>query len=264
MESWERHKPSLGLPPEGEGSIAKMRLVLMAQGDSSSILSSFQALHVDDRSLLSEEMAITGCCSQEYCRDSSGWGRGGPAFLLYYSPALMQKVGAVDPSGALRVLAEVFRQARELWPLDTKHADTTVIVRIDALKEMDVARIVEPEIGHFWVLSKTSSRDSVVTLTPLADLQSMNWDENRILSFSRRRETKAKTATRFNMLFSRSYRGLPHGGSGSNLGVGRASSNSSRSGNAPKGLLVGLSRSMRGAQAPGADKSGKSKERPDK
>jgi len=137
----------------------------------------------------------------------------------------MQKIGAVDPSSALQILAEVYHQARELWPFSSKDADATVTVRIDALKEMDVAKIFEPEAGHFWVLSKSSSKDAMVVLKPVLDLQSMTWEENRILTFThKKKNNKAKTAARFNMLFSRSYRGhMARSGSnltrsGSNLG----------------------------------------------
>merc|ERR1712050_236109 len=38
---WEKHEPSLGPPPTGKGSIAKMRLTLMAQADSQELLRQF-------------------------------------------------------------------------------------------------------------------------------------------------------------------------------------------------------------------------------
>jgi len=114
IESWQQHEPSLGMAPEGEGSIAKMRIVLMAQGDSASILASFEALPAEDKNVLCEEMAVTGCKNQQYRCDASASGREGPSLLIYYAPALMQKVGAVDAGGALEVLAEVYRQARSV------------------------------------------------------------------------------------------------------------------------------------------------------
>merc|ERR1712060_855853 len=113
----------------------------MAQGDSIEVLTQFDKLGLDDQLVLSEELAITGCRGQSYERetleDSNCFGKG-PAILVYYAPALMQRSGKTDPKGAMAVLAAVFRQARELWPLCEEDADKSVTVRIDNLKELDV------------------------------------------------------------------------------------------------------------------------------
>ena len=61
---WNNHDPSLGLAPTGQGAIAKMRLVLMAQGDSLDLLEQFKNLDVESRLLLGEEMALTGAAGQ--------------------------------------------------------------------------------------------------------------------------------------------------------------------------------------------------------
>ena len=55
----------------------------------------------------------------------------GPAFLVYYSPAFVRHLAPVDALPALRILAEVYRRARQLWPLqestDHHHAVTSRI-----------------------------------------------------------------------------------------------------------------------------------------
>merc|ERR1719482_561638 len=146
---------SCGLPPRGVGSIARLRLVVMAQGDSKKVIDAYHSLPREDAAVLDEELARTGCEGQSFSREATALGAGGPALLIYYSPALMQKGGATDPLGAMKVLAEVFRRARELNPLECKRANDTVTVRIDALKDIAVSDIYETRTpGEVWVLTK--------------------------------------------------------------------------------------------------------------
>merc|ERR1712242_267226 len=76
---WENHLPSLGPAPRGIGSIAKMRLIIMAQGDSGVVLHSFNGLPADDQEVLRNEMAMVDCRGQAYTRDDSTVGSGGPS-----------------------------------------------------------------------------------------------------------------------------------------------------------------------------------------
>jgi len=185
-DCWTRHVPDLGSPPSGAGAVAKMRLVLMAQGDSLEILSQFSSLSLDDRAVLSQEMACTGCKGQQFAIDDltgmSTRGKG-PAILVYYGPALMQKPGKKDPAGALKVLAEVYRQARELWPLQASAVGETVTVRIDSLKEVDCAHVLRPDSGQSWVISKTSSKDAMVKLVSISQFKSLDWSNHQVMSF---------------------------------------------------------------------------------
>ncbi|CAJ1334404.1 unnamed protein product [Effrenium voratum] len=138
----------LGPAPSGFGAVAKMRLVLMAQGNSAEIIRQFGKLKKADQLVLSQELAMSGCVNQKFKRD--GFKEvGGPAILIYYSPALMQKAGKQDPGGAMVILAEIFRQARSLWPLSSKaeDCDKTVVVRIDVLKELQAMRAGR-NVGH--------------------------------------------------------------------------------------------------------------------
>jgi len=183
---WTSHEPSLGPAPTGEGSIARLRAVVMAQGHSSQVLQAFDALSEADRKVLHAEFACTGCCEQEYARDLSGT-KGGPAFLIYYAPALLQKNCALDAIGALEILAEVLRKARELWPFQQQSAGETVTLRIDALKELEVHMLRLARPGEFWALQRTSSVDAMVKKTSLVGMdgsqQEFDASTQRILNF---------------------------------------------------------------------------------
>jgi len=190
---WNELDAPVGPAPAGKGSIAKMRLVVMAQGDSAEILRQFKKLNEEDQFVLSEELALTGSQGQVYARNTlkDSFMRGkGPAILVYYAPALMQKGGKTDPYGALMVLAEVFRQARALWPLSEAEVNDTVSIRIDTLKELEVAAIAQPEAGDMWVLTRTSSMDGAVQRISVATVDEVNWSTHRILTIRQRLATR--------------------------------------------------------------------------
>lgn len=186
---WETHKPPLGDVPQGVGAIAKIRLVVMAQGNSKLLLDAFQSLPEADKRVLNEELARTGCEGQHYELDALRDGRG-PAFLVYYGPAFLQKAGLLDPRGALSVLAELYRQARAMWPLRSNAAGTTVIVRIDALKAETVAACAQPLGGKVWALEKVTERSASVCKISIPKEcddrgTSMNWSQRCLLNFAR-------------------------------------------------------------------------------
>lgn len=52
---WGTMPTNLGACPTGAGSVAKMRLVLMAQGDSLEILRQFRLLPKSDANILSKD-----------------------------------------------------------------------------------------------------------------------------------------------------------------------------------------------------------------
>jgi hypothetical protein len=186
---WNNHEPRLGPAPTGKGSIAEMRLVCMAQGDSAEVLRQFENLPEEDKQILSNELAMTGIQDQSFERESlsseSKYAQRGPAILVYYSPALMQKAGRTNPRGALLVLAEVIRQARELWPLslDPNQVNRTVTVRIDALKDLQVEQLIHPQEGYLYVIHKTSGQDGFVKLVPVSGFKKLDWTTHQLLSF---------------------------------------------------------------------------------
>merc|ERR1712217_224543 len=67
-----------------------------------------------------------------------------------------------DPQGALSVLAEVLRRARQLWPLQEDAGDDTVTLRIDAIKELEVHALEQVQPGEAWTLQRTSNVDARV------------------------------------------------------------------------------------------------------
>jgi hypothetical protein len=182
---WKQTEESYcGPPPTGSGSVALLRLVIMAQGDSRRILNAFQALQPQDREQLETELAITGCEAQCFQRESSKMrcAPAGPAILIYYAPAFMQKAGAVDPLGTMTLLADIFRQARIFFPLQTSQTNETVTIRIDTLKDLQVPAIHAP--GEMWLLQRTSSQDAQVqhvNLMRQKDQQNIDWENNRVL-----------------------------------------------------------------------------------
>jgi hypothetical protein len=193
-----------------------MRLILMAQGDSRAILEAVKSLPDVDQSVLYQEMAVTGLAGQHYtCEFENAFfamssmrvqrseSSKGPAILVYYGPALMQKAGKKDPKGALAVLAEVYRATRKLFPLTGDMASSFVTVRVDTLKELEVTSIRQPEPGLMFVVVKTSAVDANVRLLSLADVKDLKEDaahevldfhyakESRPLRWVRKKESKA-------------------------------------------------------------------------
>jgi len=171
---------SCGAPPHGPGSIAKLRLAVMAQGDSKRILDAYEQLPKRDERVLSEELARTGAAGQAYQCDHVV-AEGGPAFLVYYAPALMQKAASVDPGATLSIFAEVLRKSRSLFPVDRKRAGEAVIVRIDSLKDLQAADITQPKTqGDVWLITKLNDREAAVSQANLLEEQP-NWESSRAL-----------------------------------------------------------------------------------
>ena len=89
---------------------------------------------------------------------------------MYYSPAfLRQSIG--DALTALRVLAEVYRAARALFPLEEDQQGSSVVVHIDQLKAAGSAvdACSASAKGQIWVLVCTGSCEAVVQLVSLFD-----------------------------------------------------------------------------------------------
>jgi len=161
-----------GEPPTGPSAIAHMRLVVQAQERplQESVHAAFKRLPAEDRQVLSAEMSLTGIAGQQYRRGGS---LVGPAFLVYYSPAFLRTASATDAGGALRVLAEVYRQARAMWPASASSADQdkTVTIRIDQIKDRTAEAIAAGHAwGEVWLLCKRNELEAVVEMSPLEDI----------------------------------------------------------------------------------------------
>eukprot|EP00930_Biecheleria_cincta_P086302 TRINITY_DN7560_c0_g1_i1.p1 TRINITY_DN7560_c0_g1~~TRINITY_DN7560_c0_g1_i1.p1 ORF type:complete len:874 (-),score=118.32 TRINITY_DN7560_c0_g1_i1:166-2787(-) len=158
VSRWSAQGPPLTVVPVG-CEVAAMRLSLMAQGFEREIVSAFVQLPSCYQVLLARELSITGCM-QRYriaSLDVNSSPPTGPAILVYYAPAMVQKATARHCKAALVVLAQIFGAARLLFPLDTQRVEETVIIRIDALKVLDPTDIVKTAP---WYLKRTSRRDA--------------------------------------------------------------------------------------------------------
>jgi hypothetical protein len=152
--------------PEPESCVAVMRLALMAQGFEADLISTFNRLPRVDRQILAHELARTGCMAQFNKAPQPVKAKpSGPALLIYYAPALLQKAQSDLCLEALRVLAAVCRAARVLFPLDETKVETVVTIRIDALKVLSPRDIFA---GGPWYLERTSSLDAEVVISPAA------------------------------------------------------------------------------------------------
>lgn len=166
-EYWTRHSPSLGPLPSGPDAVARLRLACMSQARAADVLRAFGELCLADREVLSREMAKTGCSGQRYSLETGAEraraNSEGPAFLMYYGPAFLQRIDggcAADAVGRLRVLAEVFRGARSLW---AGAQGLTVTLRLDKLLDLDTSALQMSLVsGDKWVLMKKNDVEAAV------------------------------------------------------------------------------------------------------
>jgi len=192
---------ALGTPPMGHTAAALMRLMLQAQEPSMqrAVHDAFHALDGEARQRLVEEMAHTGVPDEAYSWEGCR-AQGGPAFLLYYSPAYIRHccalqeappAAALQPSGsalwheaphmldeirgALNVLSEVYRAARVLWPL-TKDAQeegdalTNVTIMISELSKSGAQDVLRGySTGHCWLLQKVGASHGTVVVMSMTD-----------------------------------------------------------------------------------------------
>jgi len=166
--------PTMGPPPSDEDGIAIMRLCLQAQtpDKQSAVLRAYRALPREDMTVLREEMARTGLSGQLFHRGPAFKASFGPAILVYYSPAFVRSLAPAHALEALRVLAEVYRRARQMWPLarsDGAAADAasaasaSVTIRIDQIKELKLPDIQSAfSHGQSWLLCRKNDSEGVV------------------------------------------------------------------------------------------------------
>lgn len=168
LTAWWPTEAGLGPPPNDPDAIALLRLVVQAQTPKAQrlLVDAFGALQgTEQRRTLALEMALTGCSGQQFERSPQ---RGGPALLIYYSPAFLRQSCLCTETAklALGMLAETYRAARALFPLG-EGADEQghgVTVRIDVLKAAGTADDVleSYEQGTIWVLHRKSALEAVV------------------------------------------------------------------------------------------------------
>merc|ERR1712110_432592 len=111
----------------GDGAVCKMRLLCMAQMNAGPVLRDFELLSDEDKDVLCAEMSRSGCDGQSFSADlvpKDVRPGEGPAFLIYYGPAFLQNLGNDSPVMRLGALAEIYRCARQLWPLSMSNVVT--------------------------------------------------------------------------------------------------------------------------------------------
>lgn len=186
---WEALLPDLPVPDDTY-SIALMRAVVMAQCPTpSTLVDAFRALPVASQACLATELSRTGCEGQVFKRHAV---TGGPAFLVYYSPALLQRSNKDQGllESALSCLCVVLRAARALWPMQPRGAGSTVIVQVGELKCRDIVDVIRDpggEVRTSWLLVRTSTQEGQVRLCKPAEINALLLDGTnfRALDFSK-------------------------------------------------------------------------------
>lgn len=165
---WSDHVPTLGEPPKGPHAIAAMRLLCMAQANGRTIVDAFnQELSSEDKEVLSVEMSRTGCAGQFFSPELTPSEviskAAGPAFLVYYGPAFLQALGSDSAVLRLRVLSEIYRCAREIWPESEASVAVSVHVRIDTIKGLAIRDIQDVLTrGDLWLVTKHNESEAFV------------------------------------------------------------------------------------------------------
>lgn len=157
--------------PEGDGAIAILRLAVMAQRGAEFAVQAFSEAPFSVRRVLSEEMALTGIDGQMFRRSSAC---GGPAFLIYYGPALLQRCSSLaEMSRALSALAATYAAGRRLWPRGHGGECRTVSVEVGRLRAVNIesassgSASKEPGV---WVLIRHNDREGALDLVPAVEL----------------------------------------------------------------------------------------------
>jgi len=187
LRNWAEAQHGLGNPPTGPHSIALMRLVAQVQHLplQQRLVTAWEQLSDDDQAVLSYEMALTGCPQQNYKAFQTR--QGGPVFLVYYSPAFLRMAARTDAGAGLHMLAEIYRQARTMWPLASGQEDVHVTIRVDQIKEHSPQHVMDGHLwGEGWLLVKYNDKEALVEHHPLYTLNEstqLGDGQYRVLSF---------------------------------------------------------------------------------
>jgi len=169
---------AIGPPPEDDDAVAMMRLLVQVQEpDMQELLWEAQSHMAEDvRSFIAYEMALSGVRSESYTRAPNAVG--GPAFLVYYSPAYLRHCCVAGTEEAARdglvTLAEVYRAARALWPLVEGAESETVTIMVDELRACNDVEVKQAYLeGQAWLLERTTTTTGSVRRKPLAELPAL-------------------------------------------------------------------------------------------
>ena len=198
--------PEIGKPPSGKEAVALMRVVVAAQEETFQ-RGFFHAFNDElaprDKQVLAIEMGMSGCKDvgfRSQVDDPLADPTMGPAFLIYYGPQFMRSAGRnKEFAGALQMLAEIYRQARSLWPLSKEHAGTCVTVRIEQMKDHTPTQIQDGHRwGDGWFLLRRNQRESAVEQRPIyminSTLENDETDVRLLCLWNRHPEDEAEDA----------------------------------------------------------------------
>jgi len=170
VERWRQLCPQSQVPVSKD-AVARMRLMIMAQKSGEKVMAAFDQLPGTARDRLAEELSRTGCAGQGY---STFTAEGGPAFLLYYGPALLQRVtdDTCEIGRALYVLSETLRAARALYPLAPDADGRTVTIQIGELKAQPLDTILNV-YRKVWVLVRHNDLEASAKVCSFDDLNTL-------------------------------------------------------------------------------------------
>merc|ERR1711988_1271688 len=161
--------------PSGSSALALLRLAAMTQG-SKITATAFRKMKKDDQALLALEMARTGCVGQRYSTNQEEVEMG-PAILVYYGPALLQRyMGDADNmSVAVASLCEIYRAGRKLWPARAEDAGKTVTLEISQVKATKIEDLSLPvETREVWAAVLKNATEGAVELLPAPMVNELN------------------------------------------------------------------------------------------
>jgi len=177
VESYLEDRFSQSFPaeplPDGSGAIAALRLAVMAQGGARLALDAFRQVPPAVRHVLSNELALTGIVGQTFRRSPVS---GGPAFLVYYAPAVLQRChSATEMQKALTALAAVFAAGRKLWPKEQCNANQTVTLQVGRLQGMDIGCSVASDVAEpqIWALVRLNDCEAKLDLVSAAGVNNL-------------------------------------------------------------------------------------------
>lgn len=157
-----------GVPPSSNAyAVALLRLAVMAQASSVQMVQdSFELLSQEKQNILADELALTACAGQQYSFPTK---LHGPAFLIYYGPALLQlnNSDSMLLIAALTTLSHIFQTARELFPASDEHVGQMVKVEIGPLKRTTIDVLLderEQPWGMVWAMVRHSNQEAQVKL----------------------------------------------------------------------------------------------------
>jgi len=170
-----------GEAPVGAHAVALLRLAVMAQAPSPAVVhQAFRKRPAPTLDILSTEMAYTGCASQLFtlgAQNATYQEQTGPAFLIYYGPALLQinRDKECLLEAALEALCDIYKVARILFPATTERVDKTVKVDIAPLKVQELDLVLEQAPrGYLWAMLQHSECEASVKLYPCGDVNEWN------------------------------------------------------------------------------------------